>query len=214
MTAMIPETGCKPSYWDRAVCDLKFNDRMMSQIIGRYGDNEFLMSRGEPFVTLVRSIVGQQISVKAADAVWKRLLAEVCAVRPESILKAGLAVLRRSGLSGRKADYVLHLAGSFQREDWTDRFHSCGDEEVIDALVTLPGIGRWTAEMFLMFCLLRPNVLPLDDIGLLRAMSGIYHEGNRVTREEASAIGRRWQPWRTVATWFMWRSLDPVPVSY
>lgn len=212
---IILESRVRPDYWGRAVEQLGRSDRRLSGVIDRYGgDGEILCSRGDPFVTLARSIVGQQISVMAAEAIWRRLVAAVGEPVPERVLAAGGPVLREAGLSGRKADYLLGLAAHFSRGEWVSDFLGSGDEQVIETLVKLPGIGRWTAEMFLIFGLLRPNVLPVDDIGLLRAMSNLYHDGHPVTREEALSLGRRWHPWRTVATWFMWRSLDPLPVHY
>jgi len=208
------EPGERPGYWLQARKDLSFNDRLLSQVIANYGEDDFMSSRGDPFTTLFRSIVGQQISVKAADAIWARVTGVLPEMGPRETLAAGAAALRGCGLSGKKVEYAMTLAESFREQAWVDRLPSLGDEEVIGELVRLPGLGRWTAEMFLMFCLLRPNVLPVGDVGLLRAMSNMYHDGQPLSAEEARAVGRRWEPWRSVATWFLWRSLDPVPVSY
>ena len=206
--------GERPVYWDRAVEQLKFNDKFLSQVIVNNSEEEFVSSRGDSFTTLVRSIVGQQISVKAADAIWGRVAVGRERLSASEVLRAGRQHLRTCGLSERKAEYVCCLAERFCESNWTARLHELPDEEVVSCLAALPGIGRWTAEMFLMFHLLRPNVLPVDDLGLLRAMSNNYHQGQPLTREEAFSLGRRWEPWRSVATWFLWRSLDPVPVSY
>ena len=173
-----------------------------------------LTRRGEPFKTLARSIVGQQISVKAAESVWNRVLLLAPAATPAQILK----VRRRlpgCGLSQRKAEYIADLArhfadGSIHARDWP----GMEDEAVIAELVQVRGIGRWTAEMFLMFNLLRPDVLPLDDLGLQKAIALHYYNGERVAREQLRALGANWAPWRSVATWYLWRSLDPVPVEY
>ena len=216
MTAVIPATlADKPEYWDDALEQLVKRDRILKKIIPRFPDI-WLTTRGNPFITLARSICGQQISVKAAESVWQRVLLE-CGKRPSpaSVQKAGLERLRAAGLSGRKAEYILDLSTHFsdklvQPAKWA----RMPDEEIIEELTAIRGIGRWTAEMFLIFNLQRPDVLPLDDVGLLNAISLHYFSGEPVSRFEAREVAQGWQPFRTVATWYLWRSLDPVPVEY
>jgi len=205
----------KPEYWDGAVAQLMRRDRILKKLIPKHPDI-WLTSRGNPFITLARSIVGQQISVKAAESVWQRLLLE-CGKRPTpaSVQKAGLEKLRAAGLSARKAEYVLDLSTHFsEKRVQPTKWAKMEDEEVIVELTSIRGIGRWTAEMFLIFNLQRPDVLPLDDVGLLNAISLHYFSGEPVSRFEAREVSQAWQPWRTVATWYLWRSLDPVPVEY
>lgn len=174
-----------------------------------------LARRGDPFFTLARAIVGQQISVKAAATVWGRFEAVVTNVTPAGVLASRPANLLAAGLSRRKAEYIADLAGHFQSGIVDPiRWPAMDDEAVIDQLTTVRGIGRWTAEMFLMFNLLRPDVLPLDDIGLQKAVALHYYRGRRVTARTITRLARQWQPWRSVATWYLWRSLDPVPVEY
>jgi DNA-3-methyladenine glycosylase II len=173
-----------------------------------------LTRRGEPFKTLARSIVGQQISVKAAQSVWNQVLAVAPEASPAQILKARRR-LRACGLSQRKTEYIADLArhftdGSIHARDWPEM----DDEAVIAELIQVRGIGRWTAEMFLIFNLLRPDVLPLDDLGLQKAIRLHYFDGARATREHMRELAANWAPWRSVATWYLWRSLDPVPVEY
>jgi DNA-3-methyladenine glycosylase II len=174
-----------------------------------------LQPRGEPFFTLARSIVGQQISVKAAASIWARVLAVAPGMIPEEISGAKHARLVACGLSRRKAEYLAGLARHFV--DGTLHPAAWGrmdDEAVIAELVQVRGIGRWTAEMFLMFNLLRPDVLPLDDLGLQRAICLHYFRGRKVSPRTMRRIASAWTPWRSVATWYLWRSLDPVPVEY
>ena len=174
-----------------------------------------LASRGDPFVTLARSIVGQQISVKAAQSVWNRLACAVPVVAPGEIARLRLQRLRRCGLSARKSEYLRDLARRFaDGEIRAERWPEMDDEAVIAELVAVRGIGRWTAEMALMFSLLRPDVLPVGDLGLRRAASLAYFDGEEVVADELRAFGARWAPWRSVATWYLWRSLEPVPVEY
>ncbi|MBB5442137.1 MULTISPECIES: DNA-3-methyladenine glycosylase [unclassified Paraburkholderia] len=204
----------RPAYWDRACADLVKRDRILKKLIPKFGPVH-LLSRGDPFVTLARSVVGQQISVASAQAVWARVEVACPKLVPQQFIKLGLEKLTACGLSKRKAEYVLDLArhfvsGALHVGKWT----SMDDEAVIAELTQIRGIGRWTAEMFLIFNLSRPDVLPLDDLGLIRAISVNYFSGEPVTRSEAREVAANWEPWRTVATWYMWRSLDPLPVDY
>jgi|GEM_PF-17814 len=204
----------RPAYWDKACADLVKRDRILKKLIPKFGPVH-LLSRGDPFVTLARSVVGQQISVAAAQAVWARVEAACPKLVPQQFIKLGPEKLTGCGLSRRKAEYVLDLAqhfvsGALHVGKWT----SMDDEAVIAELTQIRGIGRWTAEMFLIFNLSRPDVLPLDDLGLIRAISVNYFSGEPVTRSEAREVAANWEPWRTVATWYMWRSLDPLPVDY
>jgi DNA-3-methyladenine glycosylase II len=203
-----------PDYWHEASRQLAVADPVMAMLAGRYAEVS-LASRGDAFSTLARSIVGQQISVKAADSVWSRLCAQLPAITPALVLAVDVQSLRACGLSARKVEYLVDLAGHFASgalavECWPQR----SDAEVIAELTAVRGIGVWTAEMFLIFNLLRPDVLPLDDIGLQRAVALHYAAGERPSRRVLAAHGERWRPWRSVATWYLWRSLDPVPVEY
>jgi len=203
----------KPDYWQQACRALSRADPVMAGLIRAYPDVA-LRSRGNAFETLLRAIVGQQISVKAADAVW----AKVCAatpVKPEALVALSVDDLRACGLSRMKAGYAIDLAAHFSEGRIRPRrWARMEDEAIIEELVDVRGIGRWTAEMFLIFHLLRPNVWPVDDLGLLKAVSLHYRKGEKITPRQASEIGEAWQPWRTVATWYLWRSLDPVAVEY
>lgn len=203
-----------PEYWIRATSALSERDPALRQVI-RQCSGAQLRRRARPFVTLARSIVGQQISVRAADAVWNRLSRELIVVSPTAVLQLGGAALSGCGLSARKAEYLLDLASHFEAGlVHPRRWNRMSDEEVIAELIQIRGIGRWTAEMFLIFNLLRPDVLPVDDIGLQRAVGLHYFEGEHPTRGQLLQVAERWRPWRTVATWHLWRTLDPLPVEY
>lgn len=186
----------------------------MAQLIRTYPEAT-LFSRDDPFQTLFRAIVGQQISVKAADSVWARVCAGVDAITPQAIDALKIDTLRACGLSQRKAEYSRDLAAHFvhgriHARDWPDMT----DEAVITELTAVRGIGRWTAEMFLIFNLTRPDVYPIDDIGLQKAVWKHYFSNEKQTLDVLRTQGAQWVPWRTVATWYLWRSLDPVIVSY
>ncbi len=203
----------KPDYWQQACRALSRADPVMAGLIRAYPDVA-LRSRGNAFETLLRAIVGQQISVKAADAVW----AKVCAatpVKPEALVALSVDDLRACGLSRMKAGYAIDLAAHFSEGRIRPRrWARMEDEAIIEELVDVRGIGRWTAEMFLIFNLRRPDVWPVDDIGLQKAVARHYLAGERPTLAALREQGKRFMPWRTVATWYLWRSLDPVVVQY
>ncbi len=208
----------RPEYWDEACKHLSKRDRVMRKLIAKLGEG-CLQSRGDAFTTLARSIVGQQISVKAAQSVWNRfalLLGDVShPVAPAAVLRLEPAQIRAAGFSARKVEYLCDLAQHFASGAvHVGQWDLMDDESIIDELVAIRGIGRWTAEMFLIFHLMRPNVLPLDDVGLLKGISVNYFSGEPVSRAEAREVGEAWAPFRSVATWYIWRSLDPVPVDY
>ncbi|WP_324779439.1 DNA-3-methyladenine glycosylase family protein [Thiobacillus sedimenti] len=203
-----------PAYWRTACTELAAADPVMAALIARYPDC-VLGDRGDPFQTLARAIVGQQISVKAADSIWARFAALAGTVSPERVAALDPANLAAGGLSRRKAEYLVDLAGHFaDRRLDPERWKTMDDEDVIRALVDVRGVGRWTAEMFLIFNLRRPDVWPVDDIGLQKAVALHYLKGERPTPTLLRQHGARHAPWRTVATWYLWRSLDPVVVQY
>lgn len=189
-------------------------DAVLKGLIDRF-PGLALGSRGDAFSTLARSIVGQQISVKAAQSVWDRISDRLAAVTPEAVVRARRPTLRACGLSRQKVDYLKDLAARFLEGSLdTLRWDTLDDEGLIVELTSVKGIGRWTAEMFLIFHLTRPDVLPLADLGLQRAMRIHYNRGRVLSHQRMQRIGSAWSPWRSVATWYLWRSLDPIPVEY
>lgn len=205
-------------FWDDACRHLGKRDRVMRKLIPKFGEGR-LESRGDAFTTLARSIVGQQISVHAAQAVWERFVALTAGpthrLHPRAVLALEAPQIRAAGLSARKVEYLVDLAQHFESGAvHPGQWARMDDEAIIEELVAIRGIGRWTAEMFLIFHLLRPDVLPLDDVGLIKGISVNYFSGEPVSRAEAREVGDAWSPYRSVATWYIWRSLDPLPVSY
>jgi DNA-3-methyladenine glycosylase II len=203
-----------PDYWEEACKHLSRKDRVMKRLIPKFGD-ACLESRGDAFTTLARSVVGQQISVKAAQSVWDKFAALPRKLTPANVLKLKVDDMRGAGLSARKIEYLVDLALHFDSGlVHVDAWKDMDDEQIIEELVAIRGIGRWTAEMFLIFHLMRPNVLPLDDLGLIKGISLNYFSGEPVSRAEAREVGDAWAPFRSVATWYIWRSLDPLPDAY
>ena len=201
-----------PAYWTQAKTLLSESDPIMGAVITRYEEPP-LASKRRLFETLVHSIVGQQISASAAQAVWTRFGNLVGTVTPKAVRGYTQDDLRSVGLSMRKAEYILGLANNEQYlldTPWDD----LTDDEVIKKLVHLRGVGPWTAQMVLIFYLLRPDVLPLGDIGLIRGVESLYADGQRLDRDTVERIADKWRPYRSVATWYVWRSVDEEPVEY
>jgi DNA-3-methyladenine glycosylase II len=214
-SSVLPDVGTDaPLYWQEACRHLMKRDRVMKKLIPQHAGVS-LQSRGDAFVTLARSIVGQQISVKAAQSVWDRFALLPKKMVPAQVLKLKVDDMRAAGLSARKVEYLVDLALHFANDQvHVKAWAEMDDEAIITELVAIRGIGRWTAEMFLIFHLMRPNVLPLDDIGLQNGISRAYFSGEAVSRSEIREVAASWAPFCSVATWYIWRSLDPLPVSY
>ncbi len=214
MTAGDDSPAGAPAYWQQAKLALSRSDGVLGALIARHPD-AILRRRGTAFATLARAVVGQQISVQAAAAVWGRVVGALGRVNPPALLAVDAVGLRACGLSARKVEYLQDLAQHFVNGSLRPRaWRAMDDEAVVAELTAVRGVGRWTAEMFLIFNLQRPDVLPLDDVGLLRAVGRLYLQGRTASRDEARALAVRWQPWRSVATCYLWLSLDPLPVEY
>lgn len=207
-----------PNYWNEAKIHLSREDRVMGGIIEAYPEVNLRLKK-DSFTTLARAIAGQQISVKAADTIWSRVVTaaegSTRKLNPEKILSLKISVLRVCGLSERKAEYIRNLAERFvQKEISGTKLAKLPDTGVKESLVSLHGIGPWTADMYLMFNLWRPDVLPLGDVGLIRAVELHYFKGKKTPLEKIRKVAKPWAPFSTVATWYLWRSLDPIPVEY
>jgi len=200
--------------WLLAINNLKKKDKILKEIINKY-KSEKLQSKKNAFLTLSKSITGQQISVKAANSIWEKLEKKLKKINPNNILKLKKNEIAKCGFSKQKVSYLLNLANFFkENKNIEKKWKNTSDEKVIEDLIKVKGIGIWTAEMFLIFYLLRPNVFPCGDIGLLRAISINYNLKYPLKESEINKFKRKWSPWSTVATWFLWRSLDPIPVKY
>lgn len=207
----------RPKYWKEATAHLGSACPALAGMIAAY-DGEMLSTRGDAFYTLARSIAGQQISVKAADSVWGKVAnALKNKVTPRNMLELSDEEMRASGLSGQKVKYMRSLAEHFIQHKITENYwDKMTDEEVIANLTEIKGIGVWTAEMFLIFHLMRPDVYPLADIGLQKAILKHYPKMKGKEKDKVKMLkhAKQWQPYRSVATWYLWRSLDPIPVEY
>jgi len=200
----------RPDWWDDATTHLS-RDPLIGSIVKKF-DGEGLSGRGELFQTLVRSIVGQQISVKAADAVHGRL-EEVSGgeVTREALGALTVDALMSCGLSRQKSQYILGIAND-ETPLLPDGYEELDDESLIRHLVKFKGVGPWTAEMMLIFSLMRPDVLSLGDLGVVKGIRMLDPQAQ--SKSEMLAVADAWRPYRSAACWFLWRSLDPVPVEY
>jgi DNA-3-methyladenine glycosylase II len=204
----------KAANWNKGKAHLRRACPTMKRIIDAY-PGEGMQAREDGFYTLLRAIVGQQISVKAADSIWKRLEAKVQPLTPEKLNRTRITTLRSIGLSEQKANYVKNVATFYlEHPRHADGWHAHEDDAIIKMLTEIKGIGRWTAEMFLIFHVARPDVLPLGDLGLLKAID--RHYPTKMARKKAhyEQVAEAWKPYRSMATWYLWRSLDPLPVEY
>ena len=210
----MPEPARRPRYWAGACRELAARDEGLAALMAQHPD-AVLVRRSGAFATLARAIVSQQISTRAAEAIWMRLAQALGEVAPARVMAVAQAELRALGLTVRKAEYLHDLAAHFAdgRLD-PRRWPRATDAALIAQLTAVRGIGRWTAEMFLIFHLNRPDVWPVDDMGLQKAVARHYLEGRLPSAQELAAWGERYAPWRTVATWYLWRSLDPGVVQY
>lgn len=203
-----------PDYWHTAKTHLSKRDKTLKNIIASY-HGEMLTSRGDAFYTLARSIVGQQISVKAADSVWRKVEIAITPLTPQTALNMHETTLRECGLSASKVRYLQGLGQFFYDNQNVEEFwKTLPDDELIKELTKLNGIGRWTAEMFMIFYLACPDILPLADLGFQKAVFRHYNNSDKLTTAEIAEIAENWKPYRSVATWYLWRSLDPMPVVY
>lgn len=200
-------------YWPSACAHLRACDPVMAQLIDQFASRPFV-SRSSAFVVLCRAIVGQQISVKAADAIWSRLTKTLQPLTPETMKKCRKDRLGRCGLSQSKVHYLKNVADFFMTQRIGSAYWKQDYPAVRESLLAIKGVGEWTFEMFAIFYLNYPDVLPLTDLGLVNAVSRLYHQGGKLSREEVIKISMPWMPWRTVATWYLWRSIDAEIIVY
>jgi len=202
-----------PHYWHLAKKFLSKKDKKLAKIINKY--DGYLVSRNDPFYSLCRSIIGQQISVKAADSIWLKFEKIIKKIKPINLIKLSNVKLASIGLSRQKILYLKIIAKEFLNKTLDIKIlQKMSDDEAIKSLVRIKGIGIWTAQMFLIFNLNRSNIFPFSDIGLIKAISKNYKKEYPLKKDELDYFKNKWHPYSTVATWYMWRSIDPVPVAY
>ena len=204
-----------PSYWYKAKKIISKRDPVLRKIIKKYNKG-FLTTRNNPFFSLCRTIVGQQISTKAADSIWKKFEKKCNKhIIPKTVLKLSSRSMKSVGLSRQKIDYLKNIAKNFKNKSFNIKeLKKLSDQESIDYITQLKGLGIWSAQMFLMFNLNRPDIFPTKDIGMLRAISKNYKTSYPPNKRFLKKISRLHVGYRSVFTWYMYRSIDPVDVSY
>ena len=204
-----------PVYWKKAKKIVSKRDSVLRKIIKKYKKG-FLTTKNNPFFSLCRTIVGQQISTKAADSIWYKFETK-CKKRivPNMVLELSSRSLKSAGLSRQKVSYLKNIAKSFKNKSFNvKKLQKMSDEDAINYITQLKGLGVWSAEMFLMFNLNRPDIFPVKDIGLLRAISKNYKTSYPPSKKFLDKISNLHLGYRTVLTWYMWRSIDPTDVEY
>jgi len=204
-----------PFYWHKAKKVLSKRDPILRRIINKFNKG-YLTSRKDPFFSLCRTIIGQQISTKAADSIWSKFEIK-CKKKivPETVLKLASSSLKSAGLSRQKITYLKNIAKSFKNKSFNIKdLKKMDDDSAIDYITKLKGLGIWSAQMFLMFNLNRPDIFPTKDIGLIRAISKNYKTSYPPSEKFLNRISKKHSGYRTVFTWYMWRSIDPVDVEY
>ena len=205
----------RPTYWQQAKRALSKKDPVIRKIIKKYNKG-FLTTRNKPFFSLCRTIIGQQISTKAADSIWLKF-EKKCKKKiiPTMVLKLSSRSLRSVGLSRQKASYLKNISKSFKDKSFRIKdLKKMNDEQAINYITKLKGLGVWSAQMFLMFNLNRPDIFPIKDIGLIRAISKNYKVSYPPSKRFLEKISKMHLGYRTVFTWYMWRSIDPTDVEY
>ena len=204
-----------PTYWNNAKRILSKRDPVIKKIINKF-NKDFLTTRKDPFFSLCRTIIGQQISTKAADSIWLKF-EKKCKkkILPINVLKLSSSSLRSAGLSRQKVSYLKNIAKSFKNKSFNIRnLKKMDDEQAISYITQLKGLGIWSAQMFLMFNLNRPDIFPTKDIGLVRAISKNYKTSYPPSERFINKISKLHLGYRSVFTWYMWRSIDPTDVEY
>ncbi len=204
-----------PIYWNKAKKVLSKRDPVIRKIINKYKKG-FLSSRNNPFFSLCRTIVGQQISTKAADSIWAKF-EKKCKkkIKPKIVLKISSRNLKSAGLSRQKVSYLKNIAQAFKNKSFDiNKLKKMNDDEAIGYITKLKGLGVWSAEMFLMFNLNRPNIFPIKDIGLLRSISKNYKTSYPPSKRFLNKISKLHSGYRTVSTWYFWRDIDSEDVEY
>ena len=205
----------KPYYWSKAISYLCKHDPILSNLITQHKSCEALKSTNRPFVTFFKIIVGQQISIEAANAIEGKIKKAIGKITGKKFLSVDTHILRKCGLSFRKIKYIKGIAELVDKDpNFFKKISNLDDSKAIENLTSLYGIGPWSAEMFLIFHFNRKNILPLGDVGLVNSFCKNYRVDKKDFIKEISIHKKTWQPYCTVATWFLWRDIDEDVVQY
>ena len=204
----------KPKYWNKGKIYLSNKDKVLKKLIQTYR-NEYLNLNSNYFHSLINSIIGQQISVSAADSMKTKFFKLKRNITPQTVLKLRTTDLRKCGLSRQKILYIRNISKFFlQNKNFIKNINKSSEEEIYNNLIEIKGVGNWTIHMFLMFSYGSSNIFPTGDLGFLKAISKLYKVQLPISERKLKLLYKKWSPYSSQATWYLWRSLDPIPVNY
>ena len=204
----------KPKYWNKGKIYLSNKDKVLKKLIQTYR-NEYLNLNSNYFHSLINSIIGQQISVSAADSMKTKFFKLKRSITPQTVSKLRTTDLRKCGLSRQKILYIRNISKFFlQNKKFIKNINKSSEEEIYNNLIEIKGVGNWTIHMFLMFSYGSPNIFPTGDLGFLKAISKLYNVQLPISEKKLKLLYKKWSPYSSQATWYLWRSLDPIPVNY
>ena len=204
----------KPKYWNKGKIYLSNKDKVLKKLIQTYR-NEYLNLNSNYFHSLINSIIGQQISVSAADSMKTKFFKLKRNITPQTVSKLRTRDLRKCGLSRQKILYIRNISKFFlQNKKFIKNINKTSEEEIYSNLIEIKGVGNWTIHMFLMFSYGSSNIFPTGDLGFLKAISKLYKVQLPISERKLKLLYKKWSPYSSQATWYLWRSLDPIPVNY
>ena len=204
----------KPKYWNKGRIYLSNKDKVLKKLIQTYR-NEYLNLNSNYFHSLINSIIGQQISVSAADSMKTKFFKLKRNITPQTVSKLSTIDLRKCGLSRQKISYIRNISNFFlQNKKFIKNINKSSEEEIYNNLIEIKGVGNWTIHMFLMFSYGSSNIFPTGDLGFLKAISKLYKVQLPISERKLKLLYKKWSPYSSQATWYLWRSLDPIPVNY
>ena len=204
----------KPKYWNKGVIYLSNKDKVLKKIIDQFPKQSLILNDNS-FHALINSIIGQQISVSAANSMKKKLFALKKNITPRTIKNIKKIDLKKCGLSKQKIQYINNIADFFEEnKKFINEINKLEDQYIREKLIEIKGIGNWTVDMFLIFTHGSSNIFPTGDLGFIKAISKHYKKDLPLDDNFLSTLLKRWSPYSSIATWYLWRSLDPIPVSY
>ena len=204
----------KPKYWNKGKIYLSNKDKVLKKLIQNYR-NEYLNLNSNYFHSLINSIIGQQISVSAADSMKTKFFKLKRNITPQTVSKLRTTDLRKCGLSRQKILYIRNISKFFlQNKKFIKNINKTSEEEIYNNLIEIKGVGNWTIHMFLMFSYGSSNIFPTGDLGFLKAISKLYKVQLPISEKKLKLLYKKWSPYSSQATWYLWRSLDPIPVNY
>ena len=204
----------KPKFWNKGKLYLSKKDKVLKSIIDSY-PNDYLSINISYFHCLLNSIIGQQISVTAASSIKKRFFLLHKNITPKNIIKINSKSFKKVGLSKQKILYVKNISSFFlENKKFIKNINKYDEIEIKNKLILIKGIGNWTVDMFLIFGLGKSDIFPKGDLGFLKAISISYKKKLPISEKNLNKLYNKWNPYNTIATWYLWRSLDPLPISY